>query len=283
MQSEIHKTFNNLSINNPTINNKPKIETEQEKGLLPPAGRINSRVRSDTPSYIRSAIEANSLLANSISSFDRKNLSYTLQESLPKLIRSVSFGGAGRIIHNSLDRYALAHNVELTMLDGTTLCALDNINKHSKPGFTTNCYGFALTSGQYWVTQRQLLNWMENQTLYTLREGDSGKVGDLVLWRSEEIGIEHAAILTAPQQVTMAAGIYLYDGMQTTTVTIEQGWNGRNCKIQYWGLSSDYYSLAKGNESSYKPSSDTPKIISRQMKDPPASKETRLFQRGLEP
>jgi len=212
MPFEIHKTFNNLSINNPAINNKSKIETEQKESLRPLAGRVNSGAQSAASSHIRSISEAHKVFTNETQNFDRKNLRYTLQESLPKLIKSVNYGSVdGRITHNSLDRYALAHNVELTMLDGTTLCALDNINKHSKPGFTTNCYGFALTSGQYWVTQRQLLNWMENQTLYTLREGNSGEVGDLVFWRSEEIGIEHAAVLTAPQQVTMAAGIYLVD------------------------------------------------------------------------
>jgi hypothetical protein len=79
--------------------------------------------------------------------------------------------------------------------------------------------------------------------------------------------------------------------MQTTTVDIEQGWSGKNCKIQYWGLNNVYYSLAKGSETPYTQSPDTPKALGSQMKDPPGSqmkdpldiKVTRPFQRGLDP
>jgi hypothetical protein len=152
---------------------------------------------------------------------------------LPSLVKKVEFTGVSRrLTLGSLHNFVMAEMVKVTMHDGTNLMALDNKQKDQRPGFNTNCFGFALTQGKFWVEVRPMTQWLNNQKLLLkCEQGETPEKGDLLVWKDGYGETAHAAIALKSDSVVMAAGTHLYeDGKQYTIESLGNAWRNSGGK-----------------------------------------------------
>lgn len=133
--------------------------------------------------------------------------------------------------------------VWLEMRDGSDLQGYVN-DRGSPEHLDTNCHGFTLTNGYCWINSDAMTLWLKEQNLLQpLAADQTPQIGDAVIWKNSDGDVEHSALYVGEEQVLQAAGTELYDGKQSTTMSIKDSWPKHNSEagdsIEYWRLNDE--------------------------------------------
>jgi hypothetical protein len=133
----------------------------------------------------------------------------------------------------SASLFAWMHRGLLTFRDGSQVSA--SVNVDGTDHYNCNCHGFAVTQDNFWISNNDMMYWLDNQQSILTRTR-LPQVGGLVVYRENGF-VVHSGLLTSASHVTMASGQALWNGLSTTTVPIIEGWKSRagsNVAIEYW-------------------------------------------------
>jgi hypothetical protein len=120
---------------------------------------------------------------------------------------------------------------ELETVDGLRIPAYQNTS--SNMAWDTDCHGYTVADGKYWINNGDMQNYLDNTTQVQVTSNPS--IGDWVVYRDSGGSVVHSGIYSDSGKITMAAGTVIYPGpSKTTTVPVTDGWSADGTTTEYW-------------------------------------------------
>lgn len=116
----------------------------------------------------------------------------------------------------------------LEMIDGQQIPAFRPVGGVSQSeNFRSNCHGYTIGGGRFWISDNAINDWFCNQQLYQEIDDPRDVLrGDIVLWR-RGTGIVHSAVFDTSPYVTQMAGHHVFgDGRGINRSHLASAWYG---------------------------------------------------------
>jgi len=108
-----------------------------------------------------------------------------------------------------------------------------NLNLGDDPGFNTNCHGYSLTDGKYWLEPSDVVEALLSLKYLEQGKGYKPQVGDIVLYDRPNDPHGHSATVVQTSPEILVRGIS-GNNTEPVTTTVERAYGGGDVTYTYW-------------------------------------------------